>query len=84
MIRKCLWPGCGIHLRKGAAADVLYCSAHYTAIGTELQERLRKTYGTMEWLSAVQAAQDHARKVNAWVKHHVTGGEHAATHASSR
>lgn len=81
MVRRCLWPGCGLHLRTGATANTLYCTAHYTAIGPELQERLRTSYGTGEWIPAVQAAQDFARQVNAWVRHQVTGGKHVDSHA---
>lgn len=84
MVRRCLWPGCSVYLRVGASAEVLYCTAHYTAIGAELQERLRKSYGTPEWIVAVQTAQDHARAVNAWAKHQVTGGKHVDTHSPGR
>lgn len=74
MKRRCLWPGCYLYLRTGSGAQVMYCFAHYAALGPELQQRLRESFGTPEWLVALEAAQAHARETNRWVKNDVTGG----------
>ncbi len=80
--RRCLWPGCGIYLRRSSSAEALYCSAHHQALGSALAERLRKTYGTVEWLEAVQSCQAHARATIAFVRSKVQGGQHADSDAA--
>lgn len=67
---RCLWPGCP-HL----AQRLVYCYQHYPALTEELQSRLRLAQGTIDWVPALQACQDHAKATIEWARHNVQGGK---------
>jgi hypothetical protein len=72
--RRCLWLGCNYNLERGSTPDRMYCYAHQQALGPELAERLRKAYGTDDWMAALDACQAHAKSTREFVKTKVRGG----------
>lgn len=65
-MRRCLWPSC-----PNPASRLVYCYQHYPALGLELGARLQAAHGTVDWLAALNACQDHARQTIEWLKHGV-------------
>jgi hypothetical protein len=77
--RRCLWPSCR-HL----AARLVYCHAHYEALGQDLQARLKSAQGTDDWVAALEACQHHAKTTIEWVRKTFHGGDNAHPDAKAR
>jgi hypothetical protein len=73
----CVWPGCRQRHR-----HLEWCYQHWPALGEELQARLTRAWGTIEYDAARVQAHDQALASIEWVKHNVTGGSHAHSDSS--
>lgn len=82
--RYCLWLGCRYKLERYSQPSTVYCRTHIEALGPDLRERLRKAYGTDDWMAALDACQAHAKSTREWVKRTFHGGEHVDSDAKSR